>query len=51
MAMVFTIYSAVQEKLNEIVDEIAEEKRNAVERKIKAQEEADRVSVLIKVTC
>ena len=43
MAMVFTIYSAVQEKLNDIVDKIAIDKREAAERKIREREEAERV--------
>lgn len=46
MAMVFTIYSAVQEKLDSLVLKIAVDEREAREKKIKEEEEAERVKMI-----
>ena len=44
MVMVFTIVSALQEKLNEMMEYTAKHKQEEEERKAKELEEAERVS-------
>lgn len=46
MAMVFTMVSAIQEELHCLVEQSKQRKKDEIERKLREEEELERVSVV-----
>lgn len=51
MVMIFTLVTAVQEKLNEIVDEMKNRREEEQREKERAAEEAEKVPVVLRSKC